>query len=50
MGMFLNSSASFKAYQAAAEDFYYVDKTMLLAELFPMLEPVCLHHETAAFR
>lgn len=37
MGMFLNSSASFKAYQAAAEDFYYVDKTMLLAELFPML-------------
>lgn len=37
MGMFLNNHVSYKAYKAAVEDPYFVDKSKLLEELFPLL-------------
>lgn len=35
--MFLNNGISYKAYKAAVEELYFVDKSMLLDELMPML-------------
>lgn len=37
MGMFLNNGVSYKAYKAVVEEPYFVDKSMLLDELFPLL-------------
>lgn len=37
MGMFLNNNVSYKAYKAVVEDPYFVDKSELLAELFPLI-------------
>ena len=37
MGMFLNNNISYKAYKAVVEDPYFVDKSELLAELFPLI-------------
>lgn len=37
LGMFLNNGISYKAYKAAVEELYFVDKSMLLDELIPML-------------
>ena len=38
MGIFLNSIKSFQIYQNETKRPYFVDKTMLLTELFPMVE------------
>lgn len=38
MGMFLNSRIPFESYRLVKRDTYFVDKTALIAELFPFLE------------
>lgn len=38
MGIYLNSPAAFSLYQSEAKRPYFVDKTLLLAELFPFVE------------
>lgn len=38
MGMYLNSSASYKQYRTIVSDDYFVDKTALLDELFPAID------------
>lgn len=37
MGMFLNNNVSYKAYKAVVEAPYFVDKSELLEELFPLI-------------
>lgn len=38
MGMFLNSIVPYEAYKSVASDTYFVDKSLLVAELIPALE------------
>lgn len=37
MGMFLNSKSPYADYRETVNDLYFVDKSMLLKELFPAL-------------
>ncbi len=36
MGIYLNSEAAYRLYKNEAEKPYFVDKTLLLEELFPL--------------
>ena len=38
MGRYLNSSTPYALYQGEANQPYFVDKSLLLAELFPVLD------------
>lgn len=38
MGIYLNSATAFSLYSSEVENLYFVDKTMLLKELFPMVK------------
>lgn len=40
MGMFLNSKVPYETYKKAVQDAYFVDKTLLLAELIPSFEKI----------
>lgn len=40
MGMFLNSKVPYETYKKAVQDTYFVDKTLLLAELIPSFEKI----------
>lgn len=38
MGIYLNNSTAYSLYSSEAKRPYFVDKTLLLAELFPLIE------------
>lgn len=38
MGIYLNSEAAYRLYKNEAEKPYFVDKTLLLEELFPLVK------------
>ncbi len=48
MGIYLNSSAACTLYRSEAAKPYFIDKSMLIEELLPMVDQVCGFHFLSA--